>query len=209
MAGRFDAPKPHLGVVDEAREDAQRIAPAADARDDVGGQPAVALEHLRARFFADHPLELAHHVRVRMRTDDAADDVERVFDAGRPLAKRLVRRIFERARPAVHRLDTRAEQPHDVDVERLALDVDRAHVDVDRDPEFRADRRGRDAVLARAGLGDDRVFPIRCASSPWPIVLLILCAPVWLRSSRLKTSVGRIRSPASRSARSDGDGRPT
>ena len=30
-----------------------------------------------------------------------------------------------------------------------------------------------------------RVLPIRFASMAWPMVLLILCAPVWLRSSRL------------------------
>ena len=31
-----------------------------------------------------------------------------------------------------------------------------------------------------------RVFPIRRASRAWPMVLLILWAPVWLRSSRLR-----------------------
>jgi hypothetical protein len=30
-----------------------------------------------------------------------------------------------------------------------------------------------------------RVLPIRLASSAWPSTLLILCEPVWLRSSRL------------------------
>jgi len=30
-----------------------------------------------------------------------------------------------------------------------------------------------------------RVLPIRLASIAWPMVLLILCAPVWFRSSRL------------------------
>jgi hypothetical protein len=31
-----------------------------------------------------------------------------------------------------------------------------------------------------------RRLPMRRASRIWPIVLLILCAPVWLSSSRLK-----------------------
>lgn len=31
-----------------------------------------------------------------------------------------------------------------------------------------------------------RVLPMRRASSAWPITLLILCEPVWLRSSRLR-----------------------
>ncbi|KAG1524523.1 hypothetical protein G6F50_018521 [Rhizopus delemar] len=30
-----------------------------------------------------------------------------------------------------------------------------------------------------------RFLPIRAASRAWPMVLLILCAPVWFRSSRL------------------------
>jgi hypothetical protein len=48
-----------------------------------------------------------------------------------------------------------AEQLHAEHVDRLALDVDRAHVD----HAFQAQARGHggdcDAVLARAGLGDD------------------------------------------------------
>ncbi len=35
-----------------------------------------------------------------------------------------------------------------------------------------------------------RRLPIRRASSAWPIVLLILWAPVWFRSSRLSTTRG-------------------
>jgi hypothetical protein len=31
-----------------------------------------------------------------------------------------------------------------------------------------------------------RRLPMRRASKIWPMVLLILCAPVWLRSSRFK-----------------------
>ncbi len=31
-----------------------------------------------------------------------------------------------------------------------------------------------------------RVFPIRFASSAWPSTLLILCEPVWFRSSRFR-----------------------
>ena len=48
-----------------------------------------------------------------------------------------------------------AEQPHAEDVERLPLHVLGAHVDVAVEAEQRADRRGGDAVLAGAGLGDD------------------------------------------------------
>ena len=41
-----------------------------------------------------------------------------------------------------------------------------------------------------------RVLPMRLVSSAWPSTLLILCEPVWLRSSRLS----RIRAPPACSA---------
>src|SRR5690606_11136958 len=44
---------------------------------------------------------------------------------------------------------------HAPDVERLALDVDRAHVDLARQAEERARRRRRDPMLPGPGLGDD------------------------------------------------------
>ena len=86
-----------------------------------------------------------------MRADDAADDVERVGNAPRPIAERFVGRIFERAGPALDGMHLCAEQLHHVDVKRLALDVDRAHEDLDGNAELRTDGRGRDAVLAGAG----------------------------------------------------------
>ena len=152
------ASTPHnrnVGVVDEGPKDAHRVGAAADAGDDVAGQASVAFEHLRARLDPDHLLELAHQIRIRMRADDRTDHVERVLDPRRPLAKRFVRRVLERARPALDRIYRRAEQLHQVDVERLALDVDLAHVDVDLHPELGADRRRRDAVLSRTRLGDE------------------------------------------------------
>jgi hypothetical protein len=91
----------------------------------------------------------------------------------------------------MHRHDRRAEQLHAEHVDRLALDVDRAHVHHAFQAQARGDRRGGDAVLARAVSAMIRVLPMRCASIAWPMVLLILCAPVWLRSSRLS----RMRAP--------------
>ena len=48
-----------------------------------------------------------------------------------------------------------AEELHAPDVQSLALDVDRAHVDQAVEPEQRRGGRCGDAVLAGAGLGDD------------------------------------------------------
>ena len=55
----------------------------------------------------------------------------------------------------MHRHDLGAEQFHAEDVGLLPLDVGRAHVDDAGQVEQRAGRRGGDAVLAGAGLGDD------------------------------------------------------
>ena len=49
----------------------------------------------------------------------------------------------------------RAEEAHPLDVRSLPAHVLGAHVDDALEPEAGADGRGRDAVLARAGLGDD------------------------------------------------------
>ena len=129
--------------------------------------------------------------------------------------------------PDWHGLDLGAEQPHAEHVERLALDVDLAHVDLALHaraarPRWRWPRRaGRRRSRRRGG-----VLPIRLASSAWPSTLLILCEPVWLRSSRLSSSrrpsslaevvaLGERRRPAGvvaqqrRRARRGTPGRPT
>ena len=51
--------------------------------------------------------------------------------------------------------DFRAEHLHAIHVEHLAFAIHRAHVNDAFHPEHRADRRGRHAVLACTGLGDD------------------------------------------------------
>ena len=53
-----------------------------------------------------------------------------------------------------------------------------------------------------------RCFPSFCASSAWPMALLILCAPVWLRSSRF-SQMRRAYFLDNRSAQVSGVGRPT
>ena len=72
-----------------------------------------------------------------------------------PVAHRLVDRVLQRAAAGVDARDLGAEQPHAEDVQRLALHVLGAHVDVALEAEQRAGRRRRDAVLPGAGLGDD------------------------------------------------------
>ena len=56
--------------------------------------------------------------------------------------------------PELDRTHLGAQRPHAQHVRLLPLDVDRAHIDDALEAEFRAQRRGRDAVHAGAGLGD-------------------------------------------------------
>ena len=154
-AGRLDADQAHAVVLDEVVEHADRVRAAADARDDGLGQTALDGEELLARLAADHALQLAHELGIRGGADTRADHVMRRLDVRDPVADRLARRLLQRARPEVDRPHLGAEQPHPLDVRRLAADVLAAHVDDALEPEARADRGGRDAVLARAGLGDD------------------------------------------------------
>ena len=76
------------------------------------------------------------------------------LDARDPLAHRFVDRVLQRRAPRLDRHDLGAEQLHAPHVERLALDVDRTHVDGAVETEQRGGGRGRDTVLAGARLRD-------------------------------------------------------
>src|SRR4051812_32359670 len=90
-----------------------------------------------------------------MRAGDRADAVERVGDVRDPVAQGLVHRVLEGLGAGLDRDDLGAEHLHAEDVRLLPLDIDCAHVDDAVEREAGAERRGRDAVLARTGLGDD------------------------------------------------------
>ena len=79
----------------------------------------------------------------------------RRLDVRDPVADRLARRFLQRLRAEVDAAHLGAEQAHPLDVGPLAAHVLLAHVDDALEAEARADGRGRDAVLARARLGDD------------------------------------------------------
>ena len=153
-----------------------------------GSLPSRSSRHLRARFVADDALELAHHPRERVRTHRRAEAVVRRLDAATHAAHRFVDRVLQRRAPRLHRHDLGAEQLHAPHVERLALDVDRAHVDRAVEPEQRGGGRGRDAVLAGAGLGDHALLAHAPREQAWPSTLLILCEPVCVRSSRFRST---------------------
>jgi hypothetical protein len=142
-------------VVEEGIEQAHRVRPAADGGDDRVGQAAFGGLHLLLRLLADDRLEIAHHRRIGVRPRHRADAVEGVAHVGHPVAQRVVHRVLQRAAPRGDRDHLGPQKLHAEDVGRLPFDVMRAHVDDALQPELGADRGGGDAVLARAGLGDD------------------------------------------------------
>ena len=155
VAGRLDDRQPDRRLADEPGEQADRVRAATDAGDREVRQPALDRDELGRRLVADPALEVADDRRVRVRPHRRAQDVVRRLDVGDPVAHRLVDRVLERRRAGRDRADLGAERAHPQHVRALALDVLGAHVDDARQVEQRAGRRGRDAVLAGAGLGDD------------------------------------------------------
>ena len=79
----------------------------------------------------------------------------RVLHVRHPVAHRLVDRVLEGAAARADGAHGGAEQPHAEHVQRLALDVDLAHVDHALEAEERGRGGGGDAVLASTGLGDE------------------------------------------------------
>ena len=149
------APTSRAAVPDEPGEDPGRVGAAADAGDDDVGVAAGQRAALLAGLVADHAVELADHPRVRVRAHHRTEAVVGVADGGDPVPHRLVDGVLERAAAAVHGLDLGAEQPHAEHVERLALDVDGAHVDLALHAHQRGGGGRGHAVLAGAGLGDE------------------------------------------------------
>ena len=109
----------------------------------------------RARFVADDALKIPHHHGIRMRAVSGAENVMRVADIGDPIAHGFVDGFLQGFLPGVNGHDFRAEHLHAIDVQFLPLAIHFAHVDDAFQAEHRADRGRGDAVLARAGFGDD------------------------------------------------------
>ena len=122
------------------------------------GSAAFGFQNLPPRLFADHLVKIAHHHRIRMRAERRAEQVVGVADVGDPVAHGFADGVLERAAAARDAHHLRAQQTHAEDVQPLPAHVFLAHVDDALEAEQRADRGGGDAVLARAGLGDDALL---------------------------------------------------
>ena len=147
--------------------------------------------------------------RVRMRPERGAEHVMRVVGRRHPVAHRFVDRVLERAAPGVDARHVCAEQ--------LACGRRSAPAAACPPRPCRPRTRARAArtpwrvatpcwpapVSAMM-----RVLPIRLASSACPSALLILCAPVCIRSSRFRKMRAPPQASLSRFASHNGVGRP-
>ncbi len=154
LAARLDADDAHALVVEEGMEQAHGVRAAADAGHQGVGQAPFHLHDLLAHLIADHALEVAHHRRIGMGARHRADAVEGRLAGRDPVAQRLVHGVLQRRGARRHRPHFGAQHFHAHDIGRLAVDVDRTHEHHAGNVEQCAGRRGGDAVLARAGLGD-------------------------------------------------------
>ena len=93
-----------------------------------------------------------------MRAEGGAEDVMRAANVCDPVAHRFADRFFQCGLTGGDGDDFGAEKTHPRDVERLPFHVDRAHINDAFAAETRGDGGGGDAVLARAGLGDDALL---------------------------------------------------
>ena len=152
----FDADHSHCASSQKRVKQPDRIRAAADAGHQTIRQASFRFENLRASFPADHAFE------------NRAPSTDKDADRARCRASNKCRATFvTQSRSAsliasfkvrdagFHLAHFGAEQLHAKNIQRLPTHVFRAHIDNAFEPEQRAHRRGRHAVLARAGFGDD------------------------------------------------------
>ena len=93
----FDADQFDFLVLDEIVKDPDGIRSPAHTSDDRFGKLAFGLENLCPRFLPDHAVEVAHHGRIRMRPQYAAEQVVRGADVRDPVTHGLVDGVFQGA----------------------------------------------------------------------------------------------------------------
>ncbi len=186
-----------IGVLEEGGEGPDRVRAAADAGDHAGRQRSLRGERLLAGLVADHALQVADQRRIGRRADGGADHVVGGGDARDPVADRGADRLLQRPRARLDRRDLGAEQAHPLDVGRLAAHVLGAHVDDALQPEQGAGGRGRDAVLAGAGLGDHPALahPLREQSLADGVVDLVGAGVGEVLALQVDAAAGRLGEP--------------
>ena len=136
-------------------EQADGVRTTADARVEMRGKTPLGGENLLAGFPADDRLKIADHRRIGVRAEDGAEKIVRGANVGNPIAHGFVDGVLKRAAAGIDADNLRAQQAHPRNVERLPRHVFGTHVHDAFQTEMRGDGGGRNAVLARAGFGDD------------------------------------------------------
>src|SRR5208282_4007821 len=116
---------------------------------------AFGVADLQASFASNNAVKIAHHGRIRMRPEHAAEQVMRGAHVGDPVAHGFVDGVFEGARTGIDAAHFSAQQAHAEDIEFLPAHVLGAHVDHALESEKRADGGRSHAVLASAGFRDN------------------------------------------------------
>src|SRR5204862_3475780 len=111
------------GIIDEGAEDPYGVRSATDARDHNVREGAEPRKALLARLSADDRLEVAHHRRIRVRTDRGTEEVIRGAHIRDPVADRLVDRVLEGLASRVDLSHLGAETLHPENVRLLTADV--------------------------------------------------------------------------------------
>src|SRR6266446_3692147 len=84
-------------VLEEVVEDANRVRSSPDASDDGVGKFAFSLPNLDAGFASNDAMKVAHHGRIRMRAEHAAQQIMRSAHIGDPVAHCFVDGVLEGA----------------------------------------------------------------------------------------------------------------
>ena len=158
LAARFDADECDVFVFDERVEKADGIRTTTDTGHQHIRQASLGGQNLLARLVAYDALEIADNAWVGMRTQRRAEQVVGGAHVRYPVTDGFVDGILERAAARVHWSHLGTEKPHPKDVESLALNIRCAHIDDALQPQQRADRCRRDAMLTGPCFGHDAPF---------------------------------------------------
>src|SRR6266403_2257446 len=111
-ATSFDAYHLHGLVFQEFVEEAHGVRAAANAGEKMRGQTLFRGKDLCAGLAPNAGMKIAHHRRIRMRTQNRAEEVVRGADVGDPVAHRLIDGVFQSTAAGLDADHFRAEHAH-------------------------------------------------------------------------------------------------
>ncbi|MBI3555027.1 MAG: hypothetical protein HY074_02035 [Deltaproteobacteria bacterium] len=157
-AASFDAGHRDAGIIDERVKQADGIASAAHARNELIGQLARLFQNLPARLDADDRLKVAHDERIRVRAECRAQAIICIAHIADPIAHGFAHGIFQGLRARGHGYHGSPQVFHALDIGRLPGNIDLAHVNHAFEPQQCRNSGGGYAVLSCAGFGDNSRF---------------------------------------------------